>query len=233
MSKNEQRISKYEILRQMRDFDLLSLSRVQLRAGGFHDIGDVIKCVNIVHLDLSLNQLRSADVISALQLLEVINLHGNQLTNIDVMTSLPRLRDLNVSGNLINDVACLKDVMTLQKLILRSHDDQITNPVCLSGKYPSDVIDMLPQLSDFDGVRVRGVGSQFHLLCCHVIDQIEAQNRAAQNFIKDETITSSIRLDSLVTSCSKHDDRFGSVAMATKRFEEVLKESRALCQQKF
>uniref|UniRef100_A0A1I8GYU6 HRDC domain-containing protein n=1 Tax=Macrostomum lignano TaxID=282301 RepID=A0A1I8GYU6_9PLAT len=68
------------------------------------------------------------------------------------------------------DLHSLTDLANLESLQLQDRSRDLTNPICLSAGYADKILDLLPQLSCLDGIRVRGSGDSYYQLC-RQIDQ--------------------------------------------------------------
>lgn len=156
------------------EFDLESISFLDLSGMGLQDITCIGDCMGLVHLDIANNNLSDLNSLGELKLLETLNVSCNKLSSLDGVEELSNLSSLNLSGNMIRSVESLSCLTKLEKLrVLRLHDSiqGFSNPVCASEEnYKKVVCNLLPKLKTLDGERVSGKGADLYEMC----DELDA-----------------------------------------------------------
>lgn len=151
------------------EFDLESISFLDLSGMGLQDISCIGDCMGLLHLDLSDNSLSDLSYLSELKLLETLNVSCNRLSSLDGVEELSNLSSLNLSGNMITSINSLSCLTKLENLrVLRLHDSiqGFSNPVCASQEnYKKVMCNLLPKLSTLDGERVSGKGADLYEMC--------------------------------------------------------------------
>ncbi|KAJ7389351.1 axoneme assembly [Desmophyllum pertusum] len=156
------------------EFDLESISFLDLNGMGLQDISCISDCMGLLHLDLANNNLSNLNNLGELKLLETLNVSCNNLSSLDGVEELSNLSSLNISGNIIRSVNSLSCLTKLENLkVLRLHDSikGFSNPVCASEEnYKKAVCNLLPKLNTLDGERVSGKGADLYEMC----DELDA-----------------------------------------------------------
>ncbi|RMX61042.1 hypothetical protein pdam_00007536, partial [Pocillopora damicornis] len=156
------------------EFDLESISFLDLSGMGLQDISCIGDCMGLLHLDISDNSLSDLSHLSELKLLETLNVSCNKLSSLDGIEELSNISSLNLSGNMITSVNSLSCLTKLEHLrVLRLHDSVqgFSNPVCASQEnYKKVVCKLLPKLRTLDGERVSGKGADLYEMC----DELDA-----------------------------------------------------------
>ncbi|KAL9987482.1 hypothetical protein ACROYT_G001795 [Oculina patagonica] len=156
------------------EFDLESISFLDLSGMGLQDISCISNCMGLLHLELANNHLSNLKDLGELKLLETLNVSCNKLSSLDGVEELSNLSSFNVSGNMIRSVDSLSCLTKLENLkVLRLHDSLqgFSNPVCVSEEnYKKAVCNLLPKLKTLDGERVSGKGADLYEMC----DELDA-----------------------------------------------------------
>lgn len=167
-------LTPYMLKSRTGEFDLESISFLDLSGMGLRDISCISDCMGLLHLDLSNNNLSSLDGLGELKLLETLNISCNNLSSLDGIEELSNLSSLNVAGNMLRSVdnlLCLSKLENLKSLRLQDSIQNLSNPVCVSEEhYKKVVCNTLPKLKTLDGERVSGKGTDLYEMC----DELDA-----------------------------------------------------------
>jgi len=158
-------VTKDYLKKETQEFDLETIFILDLRAKSISDLGCIGSCVNLMHLNLSNNNLNSIMSLRTLHLLERLDISMNKLSALSGLEHLESLKWLNVSGNFLNNIDCLLPLtknMNLKTLILK--DKLSSNPLMDSLTSP-DITNMLSQLEILNGESLVGFGSEFNKMC--------------------------------------------------------------------
>lgn len=176
-SESSSRLTPHMLKGRTGEFDLESISFLDLSGMGLHDISCISECMGLLHLDLTNNNLSNLCDLGELKLLETLNVSCNKLSSLDGVEELSNLSSLNVAGNMIRSVdtlSCLTKLEHLKTLRLQDSVQNFSNPVCVSQEnYKKVVCDLLPKLQTLDGERVRGKGADLYEMC----DELDAMLR--------------------------------------------------------
>jgi len=248
-------ITRRVILRESGDFDMENIRYLTLGGRLVRDVSVVGACLNLVELNLSANLIADVSSLGKLTCLQVLDLRSNRISNIEPLSSLEKLEKLNLAGNLLatgRQLTCLSQLSELKSLTL-DDGDKLSNPICKLDAYPQLVIGNLNKIIDFDGMRIRGVGSKFYRMCTDVINAssptaaLNGENGDCENKDFDQLAMSlnnnnisgggggggggnsswfqSSDFSHVTSSSSSYDVVVGE---ATRKFERLLNESRKL-----
>jgi len=204
------------------EFDLESISFLDLSGMGLQDISCISDCMGLLHLDLAKNNISDLKDLGELKLLETLNVSCNKLSSLDGVEDLSNLSSLNVSGNMIRSIDCLSCLTKLENLkVLRLHDSiqGFSNPVCVSEKnYKKAVCNLLPKLKTLDGERVSGKGADVYEMCDELDALLTDNDLHFEHGVALKTIP--WNTEKLLSSNTLVQDR--SVEEAEKGFRDVM-----------
>ena len=163
-------LTKSFLKKESQEFDLETVFILKLNGRSINDLGCIGQCTNLVHLDLSHNNLRSVMALRTLTQLQNLDLSVNKLTALSGLEHLELLGRLNVSGNQLNSLDCLlplTKVRSLRSLTLK--DVSFSNPLLKNSdnesQVRSNVIQMLGHLHILDGELLVDEGEELSKLC--------------------------------------------------------------------
>lgn len=203
------------------EFDLESISFLDLSGIGLYDISCISECMGLLHLELANNRLSNLDDLGELKLLETLNVSCNNLSTLDGVEDLSNLSSLNVAGNMIRSVdslSCLTKLENLKSLRLQDSIQNFSNPVCVSQvNYKKAVCNLLPKLKTLDGERVSGRGADLYEMC----DELDAMLRENDLDSAHGVALKTVPWNTEKLLCSNNSlDR--SVEEAEKGFKDVM-----------
>lgn len=138
-----------------KEFSLETIFILTLEKQNVYDLGCLEKCLNLVKLDLSCNQLSSLSALKTLSYLVVLIVSDNKISSLEGCEELESLHTFNLAGNLISAVDVLVPLVNLAKLrVLHLNDTRngLSNPMFDSNpNVREEVIGLLPQLHLLDG----------------------------------------------------------------------------------
>lgn len=203
------------------EFDLESISFLDLSGMGLYDISCIGECMGLLHLDLANNNLSNLDDLRELKLLETLNVSCNKLSSLDGVEELSNLSSLNVAGNMIRSIdslSCLTKLENFKTLRLQDSVQNFSNPVCVSEEnYKKAVCNLLPKLRTLDGERVRGKGADLYEMCDEMDAILRDNDLESAHAVALKTIP--WNTEQLLTSDSSLDR---SVDEAEKGFRDVM-----------
>ena len=120
-------------------------------------IGDVSKCVNLVILNMSKNNLKSLEGMVGLEKLMTINISFNMIRDLSPLSSCASLMRIDALSNDVSDIECVNVLYLvggLRVLNLQNVKKEETNPVCRHEGYRFSVTKAIPHLKRLDFIPV-------------------------------------------------------------------------------
>lgn len=136
-------------------FDAETIFILNLPNRSIASLGSIGDCINLIYLDVSQNQIKDISNLANCKQLQFLKLGKNSISDVSALSNLAGLIHLDLYGNQLKTVkslAPLKDIKTLNSLVLKSPDEKFVNPCCEETNYRESVFGLLSQLNRLDGV---------------------------------------------------------------------------------
>lgn len=139
-------------------FDLEAVFLLDLREKSISKLKDILKCKNLVFLNLSNNKITNIAGIEGFKELSYLDLSYNQISNIDGIDFLIKLKHLKLQGNKIEkpkSFAKFSALINLEKLFFQevSQNESCSNPICKITNYRTEIFKIFINLKSLDGIR--------------------------------------------------------------------------------
>ncbi|XP_020632781.1 leucine-rich repeat-containing protein 61-like [Orbicella faveolata] len=210
------------------EFDLESISFLDLSGMGLRDVSCISDCMGLLHLDLAKNNISDLKDLGRFRILHVQCMYSQtRVLKADTLGAygvedLSNLSSLNLSGNMIrstNSLSCLTKLENLKVLRLHDSIQGFSNPVCVSEEnYKKSVCDLLPKLKTLDGERVSGKGADLYEICYELDALLTDNDLQSEHGVALKTMP--WNTEKLLSSNTLVQDR--SVEEAEKGFRDVM-----------